>query len=1458
MDSSPVNPYLLFESAEEFRPVDKVLYALKHPIGQKDPMGLRKPIQLKDHCYLIRCTEELRRLVTVPVTPNTAATFNEQFTGSLYSSPEASCIPVFSPKTHSAPVEDTPSLDDEPWDNIYSGTSVWRWPVEVLYQHYHLLIAIDFGVSTFGVSRNGKVLVDHVPDAVQALLDVVKKTLHTREQEEKEIRRWVDMHVEEPERNSILRQVWKPQIDVSIVLINSPRLEVNALPSISPTLSSTEMGRGTDMEGRRPYLFPVGAIPFPIFDGDFPNDTLNRSLLIPLMTRCNAELVLRDETFLSRLEQQLRAYEEACCSRLLDVWPERSLFASMEHLIRLIPERSLHCTSLVLLSNADKGGSHNSFSLLESSVRRKNIIISLLFLNETNPFLDLSTNSLSQFLSAVGGFGVHFDQWLSLAAPKLNIDWCRRFGGPRCLAQQLFVQLDTKFPLCVDHVSPNILTTCADRSSDSCVLYNSDKVLEDFTLLREGDVTTALRCVAEARINEGWSVVMNHNKETPHIAHLYARLQCNLRRGKLFISYDMEVSYPVVYRRVLVQGSKELVEYFVKLRGDDRAAIPTPAENKTGWLMYLVILRSQLRRWMHAEQVALQCLFASRQIRRLLVKDMQELSFSEGVSDGWSAHCSVRSIGFFFFWEDGLLHCLDPCRGGSWGTMPSVSVLARRVLAATLQKKHNPLFQDASDAFLSFVTNEGSTSYAVQLFLLENAFANGHEGFLAAAFECRLSFFLTSVGEELQALADIIADVKAGVLSTPNTAIGKTTFTLAVEAVIDETNARALQLTFCTVSPRRLDLISSYIEPPPCRRRVAPNGLTSRKALHFNSSKKLSPEDEIRTVRQLTFRCFLTPYLVSPSLLSDAIAFYWMIGTAEMWRTFAVPSFNTFVTRRVRSGFRLLHCMEPREAILYSTRVCGEDHVVEIFDVIAAPSESGDSELSAQLIIYRFIRPFEVALSSLYQHELTADISEDIQVATVLHTFKVFSSASLASAVDSPLPAKELGRGFIQLVPRLESLLPFLSARHAYTITLRSLPSLGERGDDDLREAVALFVSSLGDRSATVDASALSESLRQKLCGLDNLDESFQGPKQFFASVLMLLECNYLAFLLMPRVCHTTTLKRAKGINVHAISLDTTALFKGVMRLYGKSGEVEEVNETRLPDRSTYVLLNALTKLLTSFCSLYQAWRLLEQQCDGMERNAVNKTVVAQDVLRTFSTFQDYCKEVDISYLLFVQESKWKDRGGEVSLHEGLRSLITSMVRSMCLRPLPTHPAVFLPMYERNQNYEEGLTGDLAAQNALTATPSADALHQNPAVLPFLMRIALFLVSEDGRDVDCVCIFSPEHGPDELGDAHALCWSPIASNKLQHASQRRLLMRFFVKTAPKQLVDLSRDTYNPPAEVIQRIFRELLHDRQEIPLTEAKSPPLFFAKESSVKELNLLSRQALPFAELPTTVRRFF
>ncbi|PWU88853.1 hypothetical protein C3747_418g19 [Trypanosoma cruzi] len=176
------------------------------------------------------------------------------------------------------------------------------------------------------------------------------------------------------------------------------------------------------------------------------------------------------------------------------------------------------------------------------------------------------------------------------------------------------------------------------------------------------------------------------------------------------------------------------------------------------------------------------------------------------------------------------------------------------------------------------------------------------------------------------------------------------------------------------------------------------------------------------------------------------------------------------------------------KAMHYATRLCCGCHAVEIFDVVEVPLEGGGGDPPARVITDGFTRPFEPAVPSLYFHELAADIAEYIQVAAVLHTFKVLSSAPSTSAAERPVPLEDSGGGSVQFVPRLESLPSFLSARHVYSVTLRSLPPMGGMGDDGIRETVALFVASLSDRSAAVGASALPEGRRQKLCGRDDLD----------------------------------------------------------------------------------------------------------------------------------------------------------------------------------------------------------------------------------------------------------------------------------------------------------------------------------------------------------------------------------
>ncbi|RNC35216.1 hypothetical protein TcCL_Unassigned01920 [Trypanosoma cruzi] len=63
---------------------------------------------------------------------------------------------------------------------------------------------------------------------------------------------------------------------------------------------------------------------------------------------------------------------------------------------------------------------------------------------------------------------------------------------------------------------------------------------------------------------------------------------------------------------------------------------------------------------------------------------------------------------------------------------------------------------------------------------------------------------------------------------------------------------------------------------------------------------------------------------------------------------------------------------------------------------------------------------------------------------------------------------------------------------------------MGGKGDDGIRETVALLVALPGDRSAAVGASALPEGRRHKLCGRDYLDGSSRGKSALCFRVIFL------------------------------------------------------------------------------------------------------------------------------------------------------------------------------------------------------------------------------------------------------------------------------------------------------------------------------------------------------------------
>ncbi|ESS60578.1 hypothetical protein TCDM_11893 [Trypanosoma cruzi Dm28c] len=225
----------------------------------------------------------------------------------------------------------------------------------------------------------------------------------------------------------------------------------------------------------------------------------------------------------------------------------------------------------------------------------------------------------------------------------------------------------------------------------------------------------------------------------------------------------MESTRPLAYCRVVIYGSNDFVEYFVRTMYDGRTVMPTQMETKTGWFMSPVKLRSKLRHWMRAEKVALRCLLASRLFRWLIVKGIQEHSFPEEFLLCCTHTAVSAPLGFFF---GGRMVCCTSCTTVNGEGHGATCLPLRCWRTACLHPLYagGTILRSRMKATCSchLPAMNGLLVIYFRAFLLDNEFANGYEGCVFAGFE-RGFFFMTGGVKELQALADVIAGVRAGV-----------------------------------------------------------------------------------------------------------------------------------------------------------------------------------------------------------------------------------------------------------------------------------------------------------------------------------------------------------------------------------------------------------------------------------------------------------------------------------------------------------------------------------------------------------------------------------------------------------------------------------------------------------------------------------------------------------------------
>ncbi|CCD12022.1 unnamed protein product, partial [Trypanosoma congolense IL3000] len=310
MDTSPLNPYLLFSNADEFSTSGKVAYALRHPADRVSTEGLHAPRELREKS-LISSVKDLER-VMLPSKSHVQMvdTVGSQGVRDNFSTlPEGSkkkLVPPHVAAGGSAPWEnESIKSDSENWNHARSSTDAWNRPVLSLYQQYTLLIAIDFGISSFCISEGGVVLVDNVPRAIEALLNVINTCLATRRSEMTQIKRWLQTHLEESEWEHILHRVWSPAVKVTIILINVPALDMTAASSPAhsaefPTKGATFSEHPGDL-----HLFPETTQTFLGLKGAVSFGGAEGTSWIPLVTQCDAEEILHDTSFVRKLGKML-------------------------------------------------------------------------------------------------------------------------------------------------------------------------------------------------------------------------------------------------------------------------------------------------------------------------------------------------------------------------------------------------------------------------------------------------------------------------------------------------------------------------------------------------------------------------------------------------------------------------------------------------------------------------------------------------------------------------------------------------------------------------------------------------------------------------------------------------------------------------------------------------------------------------------------------------------------------------------------------------------------------------------------------------------------------------------------------------------------------------------------------------------------------------------------------------
>ncbi|CBZ27351.1 conserved hypothetical protein [Leishmania mexicana MHOM/GT/2001/U1103] len=1480
-DASPVNPYLLFNRADEFSTDAKIDYALRHyllyPSRGDSATFAPTPLNTElDRRTLVRTLEELKRGVSLgdrllPVTPSTCTTHNTNT--SAFSSPEDAASPQFdAPNDGDASnvfFDGTDDLDAKPWDTAASSqANYWNRQIEVLYQSYHIWIALDYGRGVFSITRNGVVLVDRMPTIVASILQVVETTLHAREQDLQQLRNFVEGAIaDEQTRSRVLQKVWSPTIFVSVVLLNVPHEVEKAVPFSRPTSSETEAAHSGMHRQRQRHqpsiiMYPPEYRHFTALGTD--GGEYSRCSAVTLLFHCDARALLSDGTFLDRLRELLCRYESVYRERSTpEEWPQSSLRASLEYLVCAMPEKTPECNTLVLVSNVGAQASSKTFTFLQSTVRRKNLIVSIVALNRLLALDSPELSPLARFLSSVGGFAVNVDYWLALAAPRLNNEWCRKFEGARCLAQQIFVHLINGFPMTIPGAARRDLL--ADTVGEPVILYDGDHDLPDFVI--GANMKEVLRALAALRFNQGWSVLIDYRDESAP-SHMAARYEHNFHRGTITLHYEMNINRPAVYRRLLVSGTKALVDHFCKTRWNEETT-NSVGEGSGHWLAYLSLLRLRVMMWIKAEQALMQLLNADpRQTPMSAIPDLAHLSSAEGVLSQWFNVSTVSSLGVFFRFEQLPPSMLVNYTRAQVANGAPTEAAARACVRGAMERRHRLVGreEDLTYVLTETVTTPSSWSgsanatrnvFSVVQFFPQYETSSGSDFGLAGAFECRVSCVLCDRVTQDALICALLSDIEEAVKDR-NRATARKDRHLLVRTSHHTENQQALQLVKASLSTRGMGLLTSYTEGK--RHTGVDAGSAVGRALTLSAIQE-------KGLHELGFPLYFRIRLPSfPWPLLNALCFRWILGCSEFYPFLAEEIFSHIVSRRLHAGFALIvYYTSSLKAVLMKRVGDPETHShVCLFDVLEAiPSPTSTSVPAAQISLRRLVTPFKRARWSLWTY--THDIEEDMHIATAVFTCKVI--ATQQSSKRSLLARHMRERGFSPIVARVESILFALHVRYTEYVELRSPPSLGVKGCTQLRDRLLNIVSCVGDRSTVVKARILQADYVQQLSsGADAVDPD----TDVYISVLSPMRYKRILCVL---VLESDT---EAGTGRHVVKVALAAL-DGQLLEYAIAQQYHQPRPT-LPGRDTAAaagseecavaspshsampeciadraVVLSLRHLLTVFTSVYCARELIA----FIKRASAEMAAPAvAELTDAYAHLGNYAVEMDVTHLLNFVQWRCCEAAGGVPWRSKVQEVLTDVLASQ-QRSFSAHPTLWLPKTradrarlrdetscsgpasiqeeaddEEDCDYDDEGEGFSATGANVTSEDGANKKGVHPDLLPVAVKACVLLpLSTSGvcveEEAECRWLSSAFNRRAErrqntlrersewtipsasFKDAAATVSS---SSEAVDATEERLKLRLFVKTVPADLLSLCEDeSFYPPQTAVRRTLRLLYY-----------------------------------------------